>query len=305
MARELTVEDLDDFDSFLRLHLEHIGNPPTNFEGYKKLLQNHIVNGSRYILGVYGPDDKAMGLLNHNPETNRVSLIFAKSQFEVEKELFDLLLNRFAESYPALTFESGYPTPWISSELSDYAIQCGFAKHDRLYMRLQWTDFLIPPDFPTSTKLIPFTDTMIEEITELVFRSVDGSIDQDLFPYVYGTYETTLRFHQQLSAGEFGNHKPSYSWVMKENDESIGVCFMTVDNVDSGGIMHIAIAPEHRQKGLGRVLLVHSIHNLFKIETELKSIYLAVTVSNPATALYESVGFKKVNESSAYVLKKD
>ncbi len=305
MARELTVDDLDDFDEFLQLYLDHIGETSTNSEGFKKRLSSHISNGSRYIIGAYGPDGKALGLLNHNPETNRISFILAKSVFEVEKELFDMMLGRFAESSPALTFESGYPNPWISSELSDYAIQYGFVKHDRLYMRLQWADFLVPPDLPTSAELLPFTDTMIEEISELVFRCVDGTVDQDLFPYVYGTYETTLRFHQRLYAGDFGTHKPSYSWVMKEKDENIGVCFMNSGSVDSGGVMHITIAPEHRQKGLGRVLLVHSIHNLFKIEPGLKSIYLAVTQSNPATILYESIGFKKVNDSSTYVMKKD
>ena len=304
MARELTVEDIDDFDSFLQLYLEHIGDPPTNFKRFKQRLQSGISASSRYVIGAYDDSGEALGILIHNPETHRLSLILAKSVFKVEKELFDEMFSKFSETSPTLIFESGYPTPWISSELSEYAVQCGFVKHDRWYMGLQWSDFLVPPNMSDSANLHPITDSMIEDISKLVFRSVDGSVDQDLFPYVYGTYETTLRFHQQVCAGDFGTHKPSYSWLLKENDDYIGSCFMTTQGNDSGGVMHIAIAPEHRQRGLGRVLLVHSLHNLFKIEPELKRVNLAVTLGNPATALYESLGFKKLNDSSTYVWKK-
>lgn len=303
MTRELKVEDIDDFDSLLRLYNEHLGEPSSNVEKLKTQLQSHISSGSRYIIGSYSRSDEALGILIHQPEKNRLPLIFAKSDFEVEKELFDKMFSKFSETSPTLIFESGYPTPWISSELSEYAVQCGFTKHDRRFMELLWTDFLAPPDLTENPNLIPFTESMIEEITKLVFVSVYGTIDQDLFPFVYGSYETTLRFHKQVYAEEFGTHKHEYSWVLKENDESVGVCFMTTQGSSSGGVMHLAIHPEHRRRGLGRALLVHSIHNLFKVEPHLKKIYLAVTVSNPATALYESVGFKKVNDSSTYVWK--
>ena len=171
-------------------------------------------------------------------------------------------------------------------------------------MKLKRNDFQPTSDLPDGVNLLPFTDSMIEEITRLVFKSVDGSSDQDLFPFSYGTYDTTLGFHQQLSNGDFGTHKHSYSWVLKEGDKSVGVCFMTTRGNDTGFVMHLAIAPECRQRGLGRVLLVHSLQNLFKIESELTKVELAVTLSNPATVLYESVGFNKVNDSSTYVWKK-
>ncbi|MHA1964951.1 MAG: GNAT family N-acetyltransferase [Candidatus Thorarchaeota archaeon] len=299
MARELNVEDLDEFVSLLQLYTEHLGKSPSTVDELKTQLHSGISNGSRYIIGVHSDTGEALGILIHNPGMNQISLFFAKSVFEVEKELFDMMFSKFSESSPTLIFESGYPTPWISSEFSEYAVQCGFVKHDRWYMRLQWTDFLAPPDLLANANILPLTESMIEKISTLVFRSVDGTIDQDLFPFVYGTYESTLKFHRQLYNGDFGTHKPSYSWVMKENDDYIGACFMT-----TWGVMHLAIAPEHRQRGLGRVLLVHSLHNLFKIEPELKWIDLVVTISNPATALYESLGFKKVNDSSTYVWKK-
>ena len=305
MARELKVEDIDDFDSLLRLYIEHLGEPHSNLEKLKTQLKSHISTGSRYVIGAYSPTDEALGILIHQPENNRLPLIFAKSVFEVEKVLFDMMFSKFSETSPTLSFESGYPTPWISSELSEYAVQCGFTKHDRWFMELLWADFLAPPGLPDNPNLIPFTESMIEEITKLVFVSVYGTIDQDLFPFVYGSYETTLRFHKQVYAEEFGTHKHSYSWVLKEDDESVGVCFMTTQGSSSGGVMHLAIHPEHRRRGLGRALLVHSLHNLFKIEPHLKKIYLAVTVSTPTIALYESVGFKKVNDSSTYVWKKD
>ena len=113
MARELTVEDIDDFDSFLQPYLEHIGDPPTNFKRFKQRLQSGISASSRYVIGAYDDSGEALGILIHNPETHRLSLILAKSVFKVEKELFDEMFSKFSETSPTLIFESGYPTPWI------------------------------------------------------------------------------------------------------------------------------------------------------------------------------------------------
>ena len=79
---------------------------------------------------------------------------------------------------------------------------------------------------------------------------------------------------------------------------------MITGKVDTGGVMHISIVPKYRGQGLGRLLLTHSVANLYFVEPDITGIELAVTSSNPARLLYESLGFTKVNDSTNYVWKK-
>ena len=68
--------------------------------------------------------------------------------------------------------------------------------------------------------------------------------------------------------------------------------------------MHIVIDPEYRQQGLGRALLSHSIHSLLRVNPSITKIELAVTMSNPAKILYESLGFRILNDASTFVWKR-
>jgi ribosomal protein S18 acetylase RimI-like enzyme len=149
-----------------------------------------------------------------------------------------------------------------------------------------------------------FLKSMIEDISHLVFRCFDGTIDQELFSFHYGSYNSVLAFHKELTDGKFGpfGHKDSYSWVLRKKDEYIGACFMTSRNSTAGDVMELVISPGHRQAGYGRLLLTHSLINLFKIEPSMTKIELAVNSENPARLLYESVGFEKANDFSIYVL---
>ncbi|MFW9963247.1 MAG: GNAT family N-acetyltransferase [Candidatus Sifarchaeia archaeon] len=304
MARLLNAEDLDEFDLLIQQYINHISNPQLTANKLREQLQYSIGTESRYVLGVYDDHNKPVGLLIHNPSSNRISLIFANSVFSVEKKLLDKMFQDFSEMSQHITFDSGYPTPWISREFSEYAISSGFVKHDRCYMMLQRPKSIDYIDLPDVFHVIPFSESEIENVTKMVFQSVDGSVDQDLFPFVYGSFDTTLRFHQQVIAGDFGIHKPSYSWILKKGDDCIGACFMTTSEDHLGHLMHLAIAPDFRRRGLGKQLLLYSLHNLFTLEPDLEKVDLAVTLSNTARFLYESIGFKRVNDMSTFVWKK-
>ncbi|MFW9963331.1 MAG: GNAT family N-acetyltransferase [Candidatus Sifarchaeia archaeon] len=304
MARVLCAKDLDEFTLLIQQYIMHISQPQITIEKFKKQLQNSIETGLRYVLGAYDENNKPLGLLIHDPKFNRISLIFANSDFSVEKELFDKMFGEFSEISPTITFDSGYPIPWISLEFSEYAISSGFMKHDRCFMMLQRPKSMDHHDLPDNFHLIPFSESEIEDVTKMVFQSVDGSIDQNLFPFVYESFDTTLRFHQQIIAGDFGIHKPSYSWILKKGDDCIGACFMTTSEEHIGHLMHLAIAPDFRRRGLGKNLLLHSLHNLFTIEPNLVKVDLTVTLSNPVRNLYVSIGFKRVNDMSTFVWKK-
>ncbi|MHA3963691.1 MAG: GNAT family N-acetyltransferase [Candidatus Thorarchaeota archaeon SMTZ1-45] len=304
MARVLIAEDLDEFDLLIQQYINHIADPQLTVEKLKQQLKQSMEKDSRYVLGAYDQDNKALGLLIHNPNFNRSSLIFANSDFLVEKDLFDKMFGEFSGISPTIILDSGYPKPWISSEFSEYAISLGFKKHDRRFMILERLESMVYHDLPEGFHFTPFSELEIEDVTKMVFQSVDGSTDQDLFPYVYGSFDTTLRFHKRVIAGDFGIHKPSFSWILKRGDDCIGACFITTSGEYTGHLMHLAILPDFRQRGLGKNLLLHSLHNLFVVEPNLKKVDLAVTLDNPARHLYKSIGFKRVNDMSTFVWKK-
>lgn len=103
--------------------------------------------------------------------------------------------------------------------------------------------------------------------------------------------------------GSFGTHKPFYSWVLRKNDWNIGACLLRI-NDETRFLMHIIIDPEFRRRGLVRALLCHSLYSLLRVNPSINKVELAVTMLNPARLLYESLGFKILNDSSTYVWEK-
>lgn len=111
MARLLNAEDLDEFDPLIQQYINHISNPQLTANNLREQLQYSIGTESRYVLGAYDENNKPVGLLIHNPSSNRISLIFANSVFSVEKDhrftappgnyiiwlLFPILANCFLE----------------------------------------------------------------------------------------------------------------------------------------------------------------------------------------------------------------
>lgn len=66
-----------------------------------------------------------------------------------------------------------------------------------------------------------------------------------------------------------------------------------------GHVISIAVLPEHRRKGLGRMLMKMSIDGMIK--RNLDEVYLEVRISNePAITLYKSLGFIIVRRIPGY-----
>lgn len=101
-------------------------------------------------------------------------------------------------------------------------------------------------------------------------------------------------------AGELEN--PLSLWLVAvENGEVVGyVGSQAVLN--AADIMNVAVAPEHRRKGIARLLLL-------QLEEEMRqkdvcSLTLEVRVSNlPAQALYEELGYREVGRRPNYYRK--
>ena len=62
---------------------------------------------------------------------------------------------------------------------------------------------------------------------------------------------------------------------------------------DEGDITNVAVAPEHRQRGVGQFLVAHA--KVAAKEKRIENILLEVRVSNaPAISLYKKMGFEEL-----------
>lgn len=78
--------------------------------------------------------------------------------------------------------------------------------------------------------------------------------------------------------------------VAREDEQVIGYCgaYLILDEAD---INQVAVAPAHREKGVGRMMLTALMERLKQAGAE--SVTLEVRKSNiPAIALYEGLGFR-------------
>ncbi|MGY5870798.1 MAG: GNAT family N-acetyltransferase [Candidatus Thorarchaeota archaeon] len=305
MARAITAEEISKLDLLIRNYVTHKKEVGVTPDTVKRQMKSGITKETHQVLCEENSAGVAQGFLVINLNADRLPIIFADWNFEIERILLDHAFNKLSKTCSHISFESGYPTPWISEDLSSYATTIGFVKHAQAYMQLQPInkDIFAKVSIGEEFEFIPFTNAMVEEISKLVFKCVDGTIDQDLFPFAYGTIQKIEEFLHKFLSGSFGSHEPLYSWILKEDTRNIGACFLfTMEK--TGFLMHIVIDPEFRRQGLGNALFCHSLQSLLRVNPSVTKIELAVTLSNPAKLMYDSLGFRILNDSSTYVWKR-
>ncbi len=87
-------------------------------------------------------------------------------------------------------------------------------------------------------------------------------------------------------------------WIAKAGSEMLG--YYLIQSVGDEAELHtFAVKPEHRRRGIGRMLLDHMMGKAR--EKGARNIYLQVRPSNaPARALYDKLGFKPVGLRKRY-----
>ena len=305
MVRAITVSEIENLDALLQKYVNHQIERGVTPDTVKQQMKFGIKNSTHEVLIVEDDDEIVQGFLIIDKNSDRIPILFANWNSIVEKQLLEYAFNRLSKEFTHISFESGWPTPWISDDLISFAAELGFVEYDRAYMQLHpinqevfsaithWNDF----------GLVPFDVSMVNEISRLIFKCVDGTADQDIWPSFFISVQRIEDFLHKLLDGSFGKHEDFYSWILQDKDVNIGVCLMA-SNEETGFIAQIAVDPKYRRRGLGRYLLLHSIHSLVRIHPEISRIELAVTESNPAKLLYQSLGFRTLNSSTTFVWKR-
>lgn len=153
-------------------------------------------------------------------------------------------------------------------------------------------EFFIPTDFvpeviipapPMVYRVRPLTDKHLKEVLKLNLRCFKA-----------GENYTKYTFEHLLSAPRCISYR-----VVNPKGNMVGFIFLTVNENGFGHITTIGVAPEHRRRGLGSMLLQHAENALRK--REVSAMSLEVRVSNTvAQKLYHDIGFTIVQRLNNY-----
>ncbi|MDH3528771.1 MAG: ribosomal protein S18-alanine N-acetyltransferase [Acidobacteriota bacterium] len=154
-------------------------------------------------------------------------------------------------------------------------------------------ELLEPRDIPDQNEVVPAPTTTyrvkplvasdLSSLMRLSVRCFRGSET-----YNRETFEYLLREPKVLA----------YQAVTTKND-IVGFMFVLINKGQIAHVTTIAVAPEHRQRGLARQLLSYAEKAL--ISKKFESIVLEVRVSNyPAQNLYSNQDFVIIQKLSSY-----
>ena len=160
---------------------------------------------------------------------------------------------------------------------------------------------------PAGYRFVPWNPALIPTHAEAKYLSFRHEIDANVFSCL-GDYEGCRRLMTEISRKE--GFLPEATWLIAHLDghesgaewtrgqvESDALTFVgTVQGVEDrfgyGAIQSLGIVPDHRNCGLGGVLLLKALEGFRR--AGLKRAYLEVTAQNDgAVRLYRRLGFVK------------
>jgi ribosomal protein S18 acetylase RimI-like enzyme len=171
----------------------------------------------------------------------------------------------------------------------------GIVYFRRFRMEIDLAAPLFPQPEPRADyRLAAWDDRLLETHAETKFQCFRSEMDANVFPSL-STREGCRRLMAEIT------RRPGFvseaTWLLDywpQNARRPEHCG-TIQGVAEdrvGAIQNVGIMPEHRGKGLGTVLLWHSL-NGFKL-AGVGRVFLEVTAQNSgACRLYERLGFKQ------------
>ena len=296
MIRKIKDDELDVIDPIITKFGQESDSVPPNFA---ETVKTSVKDGKAFLYGAFTDNNNLNGIGLFGNVSKRLSFVYASGNVDLEIELIDTIFN--THSSDCQYIHAGGPS--VTEAISHHLVELGFRKLDRAYQTLdrKSIETITSPELPDGMKFEVYDNSEIDELSQIVFKSNDGHIDQIVFPNFFGTIENCKTLIENIENNVYGEYKKPYSWLLKENGKLIGACLLTIRNKgDTGYIPDIVIDPDYRGKGLGKAILVHSMKELLLGEPDIVKIDLDVTLENNATFLYNSLGYETIREYSMY-----
>jgi GNAT superfamily N-acetyltransferase len=155
---------------------------------------------------------------------------------------------------------------------------------------------LPPPTLPLGFRFIRWRPELVDRHAAVKYESFRGELDSVVFPCL-GDLSACRRLMSDI-AGQSA-FVPQATWLLTRRslpDDVFADCG-TIQGLAAsstlGAIQNVGITPDARGLGLGRALVLKSLHG-FRA-AGMRRVYLEVTAENVAAVqLYRSVGFRVV-----------
>ena len=166
-----------------------------------------------------------------------------------------------------------------------------YFKRYRMEITLAGREFT-PPRTPLGYRFAPWDPDLLDAFAEAKYASFRRELDANVFPCL-GELDGCRRLMREIV------RKPGFiagtTWLLSYGSnarrlEHCGTVQGIRDPNGLGSIQNLGIAPEHRNAGLGTILLFHALQG-FR-QAGIRRVYLEVTAQNDgAMRLYRRLGF--------------
>ena len=157
---------------------------------------------------------------------------------------------------------------------------------------------LAQPELPEGYRWIPWHERLLERHAVAKYESFQFEIDARVFPCL-GDLDGCRALMAEITRQR--GFLPGATWLIARrpqvDDQSwpapadCGTIQGLTPSYNMGAVQNVGIVPEHRGMGLGRALVLKSLHGFRRVG--LQRVYLEVTADNtPAVELYRSIGFR-------------
>jgi GNAT superfamily N-acetyltransferase len=171
----------------------------------------------------------------------------------------------------------------------------GIVYFRRFRMEIDLTGTLFPrPEAPPEYRLTAWDDRLVETHADTKYNCFHWEMDANVFPSL-STREGCRRLMNDIIRRP--GFVPQATWLLDywppegRRPDHCGT-IQGVSDEGVGAIQNVGILPQHRGKGLGSVLMWHSLAG-FKA-AGIKRVFLEVTARNSgACRLYERLGFRR------------
>lgn len=142
--------------------------------------------------------------------------------------------------------------------------------------------------------LVGFEEGLIREHAQAKYQSFRREMDSDVFPCL-GRRDGCLRLMREIAART--TFVPGATWLVRFQERRGGrtMPVATVQGIEQdgwGAIQNLGVIPEHRGRGLGRLLMQRAAAGF--LAAGIEKMNLEVTTANTqALRLYEKIGFRQ------------
>lgn len=150
------------------------------------------------------------------------------------------------------------------------------------------------PEAPPGYSLVPWNDRLLDAHAETKYRAFKWEMDANVFPCL-GERDGCRRLMHEIACR--AGFVAEATWLLqcqRPGDRKPELCgtIQGVADMGLGSIQNVGITPAHRGRGLGSLLLWHSLAG-FK-RAGIDRVYLEVSADNTgACRLYQRVGFRR------------